>query len=138
VNAIGILIEDGPEPVLIWDRVPRSLTSQDLLLVLQDVPKRNGRLVVVMDNGSMHVSHMIKEALPELKEQGIEFYYLPPYSPELNAIERVFGGIKHHDLAPRRYTTVEGLLDAVDDAFTTAEARLIARCHREPQLCQAA
>jgi putative transposase len=138
VNAIGILIEDGPDPMLIWDRVPRSLTSQDLLLVLQDVPKRNGRLVVVMDNGSMHVSHVIKEALPELNAEGIEFYYLPPYSPELNAIEPIFGGIKHHDLAARRYSTVEGLLDAVDVAFTAAEARLVTRCHREHQLCQAA
>src|SRR5207244_3870629 len=79
--------EPIPEPMLIWDKVPRSLTSADLLLVLQDVPKRNGRLVVVMDNGSMHVSHVIKEALPALKEEGIEFYYLPPYSPELNDIE---------------------------------------------------
>ena len=138
VNAIGILIEDGPEPMLIWDRVPRTLTSPDLLLVLQDVPKRNGRLVVVMDNGSLHVSHMIKEALPKLKAEGIEFYYLPPYSPELNAIERVFGGIKHHDLAARRYATVDGLMDAVDEAFTAAETRLIAKHHRAHQPCQAA
>jgi transposase len=128
VNAIGILIADGPEPLLIWDRVPRSLTSQDLLLVLQDVPKRNGRLVVVLDNGSMHVSRVIKEALPKLKEEGIEFYYLPPYSPELNAIERVFGGIKHHDMPERSYATVPALMDAVDAAFTAAEARLLSRC----------
>jgi transposase len=138
VNAIGILIEDGPDPMLIWDKVPRSLTSQDLRLVLQDVPKQGGRLVIVMDNGSLHLSHVIKAALPELNDAGIEFYYLPPYSPELNAIERVFGGIKHHDLAARRYPTVETLMEAVDDAFTTAEARLITRRHREHQLCRAA
>lgn len=130
VNAIGILIADGPEPMLIWDKVPRSLTSADLLLVLQDVPKRNGRLVVVMDNGSMHVSHVIKDQLPALKEEGIEFYYLPPYSPELNDIERVFGGIKHHDMPQRSYPTVDALMDAVDQAFIAAEARLTKR--RQP------
>lgn len=138
VNAIGILIADGPEPMLIWDKVPRSLTSQDLLLVLQDVPKRNGRLVVVMDNGSMHVSHVIKEALPKLKEDGIEFYYLPPYSPELNDIERVFGGIKHHDMPARSYPTVPALMDAIDEAFTAAEARLINRCQPAHSLRPAA
>jgi transposase len=138
VNAIGILIEGGPEPMLIWDQVPRSLKSADLLLVLQDVPKRNGRLVVVMDNGSMHVSHVIKEALPKLKQEGIEFYYLPPYSPELNDIERVFGGIKHHDMPARSYPSVPALMDAVDDAFAAAEARLVSRCQHAHSLRPAA
>jgi putative transposase len=138
VNAIGILIADGPEPMLIWDQAPRSLRSEDLLLVLQDVPERSGRLVVVMDNGSMHVSHVIKEALPKLKEEGIEFYYLPPYSPELNDIERVFGGIKHHDMPERSYATVDALMAAVDDAFTAAEARLTNRCQYAQSLRPAA
>jgi transposase len=138
VNAIGILIADGPEPMLIWDQVPRSLKSEDLLLVLQDVPKRNGRLVVVMDNGSIHVSHVIKEARTKLKEEGIELYYLPPYSPELNDIERVFGGIKSHDMPERSYTSIPALMDAVDEAFTAAEARLLTRCQHAHSLRPAA
>jgi transposase len=129
VNAIGMLIEGGPESMLIWDKVPRSLTSHDLLLVLQDVPKRNGRLVVVLDNGSMHVSHVIKDKLPGLQDEGIELSYLPPSSPELNDIERVFGGIKQHDMPERSYATVDALMLAVDDAFAAAEARLTNRCH---------
>jgi hypothetical protein len=64
--------------------------------------------------------------------------YENPCGRRVNAIERVFGGIKHHDLAARRYATVDGLMDAVDDAFSTAEARLIIRRHHEHQLCQAA
>jgi putative transposase len=138
VNALGILIPDGPDPMLIWDKAPRSLTSADLLLVLAEVPKQNGRLVVVMDNGSIHVSHVIKDALPELNATGIEFYYLPPYSPELNAIEPVFGGIKHHGLPERRYDSVDALMDAVDIAFTEAEERLHLRCQPAHQLRPAA
>ncbi len=139
VNALSILIPEGPEPMLIWDKAPRSLTSADLLLVLQDVPIRNGRLVVVMDNGSIHVSRVIKDALAaELKTKGIEFYYLPAYSPELNAIEPIFGGIKSHGLSERRYTTVPALMDAVDVAFTEAEERLHVRCQPLHQLSPAA
>jgi putative transposase len=134
VNAFGILIADGPEPMLLWDKAPRSLTSQDLLTVLQDVPRRGGRLVVVMDNGSIHVSQVIRNALPELNAHGIEFYYLPPYSPELNAIEPVFGGIKHHGLPERRYASVEALMDAVDIAFAEAEERLHVRSQPSHQL----
>jgi hypothetical protein len=138
VNAIAILIEDGPEPMLMWDQVPRSRTSQDLLAVLQDVPRRNGRLVVVMDNAATHHSRVITAALPDLEAQGVTFYYLPAYSPELNAIERVFGGIKHHDLPARSYPTVPDLMEAIDDGFTTAEARLLARSQHEHQLRPAA
>lgn len=138
VNAIGILIEDGPAPLLIWDQVPRSLTSSDLLTVLQDVPRQNGRLVVVLDNAATHHSRVITAALPDLETQGIAFYYLPAYSPELNAIERVFGGIKHHDLPERSYATISALMDAIDAAFTNAETRLLARRKAEQQLRPAA
>ncbi len=138
VNAIGILIADGSEPLLLWDTAPRSLTSQDLLAILPAVPRRTRRLVVVLDNGSLHVSRVIKDALPELKEQGIELYYLPPYSPELNAIEPVFGGIKAHGLPERRYTSVAALIEAVDTAFTAAEQRLLVRHQRVHQLRPAA
>jgi transposase len=138
VNALGILIADGPEPMLLWDRVPRSLTSPDLLTVLQDGPRRGGRLVVVMDNGSIHVSQVIKNALPGLNAEGIEFSYLPAYSPELNAIEPIFGGIKHHGLPERRYQTVAALMDAVDTAFTEAEERRHLRCQSSHQLRPAA
>lgn len=126
---MGVLIADGPTPQLFWDRVPRSLTSQDLLTVLPAIPNPTGRLVVVLDNGSIHHSRAIQEAVPGLLQQGLELYYLPPYSPELNAIEPVFGGIKAHDLPARRYATIPALLEAVDAGFTAAEARLHARHH---------
>lgn len=138
VNAIGLLIQDGAAPGLFWDAAPRSLTSQDLLVVLQAIPRPQGRLVVVLDNGSIHGSRVIQDALPELKAQGIELYYLPPYSPELNAIEAVFGGIKAHGLPERRYPTVPALLEAVNTAFAQAEARLLARHHALHQLRTAA
>lgn len=102
--------------------------------MLQALPRPHGPLVVVLDNGSIHVSQVVRDALPALTAQGIELYYLPPYSPELNAIEAVFGGIKAHGLPERRYTSVPALLEAVDIAFTEAEARLLARKHPSHQL----
>jgi DDE superfamily endonuclease len=122
-----VLLADGPTPQLWWDSVPRTLTSQDLLTVLPAVPHPTGRLVVVLDNGSIHRSRVLQDARPALQQQGIELYSLPSYSPELNAIEAVFSGIKTHDLPARRYATVPALLDAVDAGFTAAETRLQAR-----------
>jgi hypothetical protein len=128
VNAIALLVQDGPAPLLLWDHAPRTLTSEDVLLLLDSVPRGPRPLVVVLDNGSIHRSRTITAALPELAARQITLYYLPPYSPELNAIEPVFGGIKAHELPERAYPTVPALGVAIDDAFTAAEERLLTRC----------
>ena len=47
-------------------------------------------LVSVLDNASLHHSRGVQEALPRLWARRVYFYFLPPYSPELNEIEAVF------------------------------------------------
>jgi transposase len=131
MNAVGLLIPDGPEPALIWDHVPRSIRSEDILAMLEGIPRRGVPIVVVLDNAQIHRSKVIQTAQAALSAHWLEFYYLPPYSPELNAIEAVFGGIKHHGLPERRYPDLDQLYDAINQAFTQAEARLIARRSHE-------
>jgi len=46
------------------------------------------KVVLIMDNATFHKSKNLK--VPE----GIKIYYLPPYTPELNPVERVFQEIK--------------------------------------------
>jgi transposase len=124
VNALAALVRDGAAPSLSWDSAPRRLTSQDLLAFLPASPRRTDvPLVVVLDNGSLHVSTAVKDALPVLWAQRIYLYYLPPYSPKLNLIEPVFGVVKHHDLPERTYPTVAAIEAAVDAAFTSYETR---------------
>ena len=74
------------------------------------------------------------DELPALRAQPIYLYYLPPYSPELNEIEAVFGVIKRHELPERRYTTWETLETAIDEGFTHVEHRLHRRCENQPGL----
>jgi transposase len=110
--------------------VPRTLRSADLLLVLDAIPRGGGALVVVLDNASLHRSHVVQEALPGLAERGIRLYYLPPYSPELNAIEPLFGVIKGTEMPARTYPTIPALLGAIDAAFARCEARLLDETRR--------
>lgn len=132
VNVLAALVADGPAPSLTWATAPRTWTSDDLVLFLREaIPRGLGLLVVVLDNGAIHTSGVVKAARRALGQQGIVLYYLPPYSPELNAIEPVFGGIKHHDLPERSYDSVSALTEAVDGAFTRAEERLVARSQHQ-------
>ena len=126
LNAIAALVRDGPHRSFSWDYLPRSLTAEDVLLFIRHLPRAGLPLVVVLDNASIHTSHVIKDALPHLAAEGITLYFLPPYSPKLNAIEPYFGGVKYHDLPERSYPVLAALAAAVDAAFERLEARLIA------------
>ena len=119
----------GPQPALTWGLQRGSLVSGQLVDFVQRLPRLEGKpLVVVLDNGSLHSSWVVKEALPALRKQRIYLYYLPGYSPELNDIEPVFGGIKAHDLPERSYADWESLEEAICLGFTQAEDRLRQRC----------
>ncbi|MYK61971.1 MAG: hypothetical protein F4034_08400 [Chloroflexi bacterium] len=86
-----------------------------------------GLKVVVVDNYSIHRSKVVKDARGRLRRQGIVLYYLPPYSPELNDIEGVFGAIKHHDMPERSYKSLDELGESIDSAFDRASRRLKSR-----------
>ena len=133
VNAIGVLIPFGELRALWWDRVARTLTAEDVLVILRAIPRGDGPLVVVLDNASIHRSHVLRDAVAQLQAEGIHLYFLPPYSPELNRIEAYFGVVKSTELPERTYRTIEALKAAIDRAFTRVEARLLASPRPEIQ-----
>ena len=55
------------------------------------VPELSPGQVVVMDNASFHKSSLIKEAI---EDAGCKLVYLPPYSPDLNPIEKFWANLK--------------------------------------------
>jgi len=133
VNALAAYIPDGPSPSLTWATERGSWVAGQLVDFVQQIPRPPGQpLVVVLDNGSLHVNWVVKEARAALRKQRIYLYYLPSYSPELNQIEPVFGGIKAHDLPERAYTSYDALEEAIDLGFAQAEGRLLAKTSTQP------
>ena len=58
-------------------------------------------LWLVLDNASSHTSAHFRAQQARWRERGLRLFFLPPYCPELNAIERLWQEIKHRwlDLA---------------------------------------
>ena len=111
----------------------RHLGAIDLLHCLRELPPATVPTVVVLDNAAFHRAREVRDALPDLRRRGIHLYYLPPYSPELNDIERLFRTVKHHELPERRYATVPALLSAVHAAFTIYEEASIRKSVPHPR-----
>ncbi len=149
VNVVGALAPYGPTPRLVYESRAGKLDGAVFLRFLwQDVAglpaapealpagyRRARPCVVVLDNYSVHRSKLVAAARPALEAAGVRFYYLPPYSPELNDIEPLWRHIKYEDLPVRSHTTAEALKAAVDDVLDTHAARLQ---RSTKDLCEAA
>jgi putative transposase len=132
VNVLSAYEPYAGEPWLGRQAFERTLKSEDLLAYLQSLPQATVPRVVVMDNGSIHVSKWFKARRQELSRGGIYLYYLPAYSPELNEIEPVFKQVKHHEIPQRSHTSKEELRSSVEHGFDSYAQKL--RPKRDTQL----
>lgn len=80
------------------------------------------KIVLVCDNGRFHTTKAVNEWLDAHRDQ-ITVFWLPPYSPSLNLIERLWGHLKRTILANVLYDS----LDTLVAAFRHGVKRLTAR-----------
>ena len=77
------------------------------------------RILMVCDNGRFHHTKAVQKFLEEHRDQ-IRVYWLPPYSPSLNLIERLWGHLKRTVLANVLFAS----LDELVAAFRTGVGRI--------------
>ena len=81
---------------------------------LRFISKQAGQdvhVVLVLDQAGWHIAKALQ--VPE----NITLLHLPPYSPELNPIERLWAYIKSHYLSNRVYKDYEELFDVTKNAW---------------------
>jgi transposase len=74
------------------------------------------RLVLVIDNASYHRTKAIRQLLDDHSDH-VFVIWLPPYSPELNLIEGLWGYLKRSALNNYFYGEIESLEAALHEAF---------------------
>ena len=77
------------------------------------LPHLNGNSVLVMDNMKSHHAKAVKKLLDS---SGIRYIYLPPYSPDLNPIEKLWSKVNAF-LRKFKTRTLDTLPDAIQHAF---------------------
>ena len=111
LTMIGAVALDGLRGFMTVD----SGTSRDVFEAFvgqQLVPNLKVGDIVVMDNLSAHKGAKVKAMIEEV---GAQVLFTPPYSPEFNPIERLWGKLK--DIIRRRDTLTR---DAFDKAVAVA------------------
>ena len=69
----------------------------------------------VMDNMKSHHAKAVRNLLDS---SGVRYIYLPPYSPDLNPIEKLWSTVKSF-LRKFKARTLDALLNAIQCAFQT-------------------
>ena len=84
------------------------------------VPRLSKGDVVVMDNLSSHKGPRVEKLI---EAAGAELRYLPPYSPDLNPIEKAYSKLKTflRKIAERTVSGLMNALDACAEIFKPAE-----------------
>lgn len=134
LNALAATVEAAAETELYWLLARRHFDAADLVGCLEQLADPDLPTVVVLDNASFHRAGEVRAALPRLRSLGVYLYYLPPYSPELNDIERLFRVIKHHELPERTYASFDALHAAVHQAFSRYEDTHRTKATNQPGL----
>ena len=101
----------------------RTKRSADFIAHLQALDRLYGPrpgaptkpVVLVLDNGPIHVSKASRTALAD-RAHWLTVELLPRYAPELNDIEVVWGDLKARHLAHRTFTDIDSLEAAIHHA----------------------
>lgn len=89
-----------------------TIDAEAMINFFQELEKQSKatRIHIILDNARAHKNHKLDEYL---KNSKIQLHYLPPYSPNLNPIERLWKIVREQTLYNRYYPTFSEFAESV-------------------------
>jgi transposase len=104
-----------------------SIGAEQVCELLRQIKRRCRKPVtVVLDNASYHRAKVVRQCAESL---GIELLFLPPYSPNLNLIERVWKLVKKLALTARTLSDFDAFAESITQTVEQLQTE-----HREELL----
>lgn len=100
----------GESSAILTPTVNTGYMNEHLRFISEQVGERR-HVVLVLDQAGWHVANALQ--VPS----NITLLWLPPYSPELNPIERLWAYLKSHHLSNRVFADYDDLFAAVREAW---------------------
>ena len=95
-----------------WKQADKG-NSQQFIMFLHQLHKVNPdkKMMLILDNGPIHKSKKVQRFLQ--KHSWVELFFLPPYSPEYNPIERFWHWLKQKIYGCKSFSKMEDLIQQV-------------------------
>lgn len=106
--------------------VDESVNAQSTIKLFEKILKNHesdDKIYIVCDNAGYYRSNLVSEFIKKNKK--IELVFLPPYSPFLNLIERVWSYFKKAVLYNKYYSTYDKFKNACLDFFKRGHKRVL-------------
>ena len=110
--------QDGKHFGLILPKLD-SLNMQIFLDQFSTTIAKNEHVVMVLDGSRAHSNKKI------LLPKNITLHFLPPYSPQLNPIERLWSFIKRNYLSFKRYKDIDEVMQSGVDAWKKINQKIV-------------
>jgi len=112
-NVLGALNAITKEMITVTN--PTYINADSVCELLQKIREQvSGAVAVVLDNARYQRCDKVQAMADHLH---IQLLFLPPYSPNLNLIERVWKFLKKEALNSRYYETFDSFRQAIDDCL---------------------
>ena len=111
----AVRIDDG-RLVASRDKKFDAMTFLTFLEKLLRHRRKARKMVVVLDNARYHHARLIQPWL-KIKRNVLQLLFLPPYSPELNPVERVWKLTRRVCTHNRYFPTLDEVVEAVFNQF---------------------
>jgi len=114
ININGLLNLETKELLYIEDE---RINSQTMIASLKQVLEKQtkGKIHIILDNARYYHSFVVKDFLAE--NPRIALHFLPPYSPNLNIIERLWHILKQNVVYNKFYLKFQDFKQATDSFF---------------------
>ena len=109
----------GASSALIAPTVNTSYMNCHLEFISQEAGP-NTHVVLVLDQAGWHMAKDLK--IPS----NITLLHLPPYSPELNGVERIWGYLRSHHLSNRIFKDYDQIFEAIKAGWNALDHRRLA------------
>jgi transposase len=114
LNVLAALMSSGELEDFMFSGPMSSKIFTDFVDEIAD--KYDKEIVFIIDNASFHKSKAVAEWVKNSKPKNVTLKFLPPYSPELNRIEKFWHTVKHRWMEVKCRTFAE-LREDVSDIF---------------------
>jgi len=119
LNLHGAINAETMEVTVIESGTVNKDSTIDLIQVLDQKYAMASMIMLILDNASYHYSKEVKKALKE--HPRIKLIFLPPYSPNLNLIERLWKFFKKKVLYNKYHETLNDFRSAAMSFFRNIE-----------------
>ena len=121
-NVLGALNAITKEVITVENEGYINSESVGELLIKIAHRRINDKTTLILDNAKYQACDAVKNIAKGL---GIDLLFLPPYSPNLNLIERLWKFVKKHALNSKYYSTFDEFKNAICDVVHTDDIELI-------------